>query len=114
LLTPLFHSVPARTARPGVLGAVVLTAVLAVAGCGASSPSSGSSSSGSSSGSGTSQSSFRQCLQQHGVTLPQHRPSGGTGTPRARPTGAAAGNFRQAIQACGGGGFPGGGFGGSG
>jgi hypothetical protein len=83
-----------------VLGAVVLTAALAVAGCGASSSSS-------SSGSGTSQSAsqnsaFRQCLERHGVTLPQGRPSGGTGTPHLRPTGSAAGSFGQAAQVCGG------------
>jgi hypothetical protein len=93
-----------------VLGAVMLTAALAVTGCGAS-----SSSSSSSSGSGTSQnasqnSAFRQCLERHGVTLPQGRPSGGTGTPHPRPTGtlhprptgSAAGSFGQAAQACGG------------
>jgi len=88
-----------------VLGAVVLTAALAVAGCGASSSSS------SSSGSGTSQNTsqksvFRQCLERRGVTLPQGRPSGGTGTPHPRPTGSASAAFRRAIQACGGS-FPG-------
>jgi hypothetical protein len=101
---------------------VALTAALGVAGCGASS-SSGSGSSGSGSSGNTSQNSaFRQCLQQHGITLPQGRlggsggsggSGGGTGTPRARPTGSAASAFRQAIQACGGGGFPGGGPGAS-
>jgi len=97
-LTRLSHSLPGRAARPGVLGAVVLTAILATAGCGASS---------SSSGSGTSQNSaFRQCLERHGVTPPQGRPSGGTGVPHPRPTGSAAGSFRQAMQACGGS-FPG-------
>jgi hypothetical protein len=84
--------------RPGVLGAVVLTAALAAAGCGAGSSSS--------SGSGTSpNSAFRQCLERHGVTPPQGGPfggGGGTGTPRPRPTGSAAGSFRQAVQACGG------------
>ena len=96
--------------RPGVLGAVVLTAALAAAGCGA-----GSSSSGSGTSPNTSQNSaFRQCLERHGVTPPQGGPfggGGGTGTPRPRPTGSAAGSFRQAVQACGGfrgGGFPGG------
>lgn len=89
-----------------MLGAVMLTAALAVTGCGASL---------SSSGSGTSQnasqnSAFRQCLERHGVTLPQGRPSGGTGTPHPRPTGtlhprptgSAVGSFGQAAQACGG------------
>jgi hypothetical protein len=96
-----------------MLGAVVLTAALAVAGCGASSSSAGSVAS--SAGSGTSQnasrtSAFRQCLERHGVTLPQGRPSGGTGTPHPRPTGtlhprptgSAAGSFGQAAHACGG------------
>jgi hypothetical protein len=78
----------------------VLTAALAAAGCGTSS---------SSSGSGTSQntsqsSSFRQCLERHGVTPPQH-PPGGSGAPQAPPTGSASSSFRQAVQACGG--FPG-------
>lgn len=95
-----------------MLGAVALTAVLAAAGCGATSSSGTgtSSGSGSSSGTGTSQSSsFRKCLQQHGLALPQGgRPAGGSGAPRPRPTGSAASSFRQAIQACGGGGgFPG-------
>jgi hypothetical protein len=79
-----------------MLGAVVLTAVLAVSGCGASS---------SSSGPGTSQnasqnSAFRQCLERHGVTSPQGRPSGGTGAPHPQPTGSASSSFRQAMQAC--------------
>jgi hypothetical protein len=90
--------------RPGVLGAVVLTAALAAAGCGAGS----SSSSGSGTSPNTSQNSaFRQCLARHGVTPPQGGPfgGGGTGSPRPRPTGSAAGSFRQAVQACGG--FPG-------
>ena len=100
MLTRLSHILPGRSARPGVLGAVVLTATLAAAGCGA----------GSSSGSGTSQntsqsSAFRQCLERHGVTPPDHAPGSGTGAPHPRPTGTAAGSFRQAVQACGG--FPG-------
>jgi hypothetical protein len=63
LLTRLSHSLPGRAARPGVLRAVLLTAALATAGCGASS---------SSTGSGTSQnisqnSAFRQCLERRGA-----------------------------------------------
>ena len=97
-MTRLSHSLPGRAARPGVLGAVVLTAALAAAGCGASSSSSGSGTS-----QNTSQSSaFRQCLERHGVTPPQGHPPGGTGVPHPRPTGSAAGSFRQAVQACGG------------
>ena len=102
MLIRLSHSLPGRTARPGALGAVLLTAALATAGCGASSTSSGSGTS-----QNTSQSSaFRQCLERHGVTPPQGRPSGGTGVPHPRPTGSAGGSFRQALQACGGS-FPG-------
>jgi hypothetical protein len=55
-----------------------------------------------------SQASFRQCLQQQGVSLPQGRPSAGSGQPQARPTGSAASAFREALKACGGG-FPRGG-----
>jgi hypothetical protein len=103
MLTRLSHILPGRAARPGVLGAVVLTAALAAAGCGASSTSSGSGTS-----QNTSQSSaFRQCLERHGVTPPDHPPGGGTGAPHPRPTGSAGGSFFQAVQACGG--FPGGG-----
>ena len=113
-----------------VAGPVLLAAVLA-SGCSAASssstPSSGSSgSSGSSARPGSA--SFRQCLQKHGVTLPNFGGSGSGQRPTARPTsgsfqpgsgprGANSAKFRQAIQACGGfgsaGGFPGGGFGGS-
>jgi hypothetical protein len=85
-----------------VLGAVALTAALATAGCGASSPPSGSGTS-----QDTAQSAFRQCLERHGVTPLQGRPPGGSGTPHARATGSAAASFRQAMQACGGGSFPG-------
>jgi hypothetical protein len=89
-----------------VLGPLLLAGTLA-AGCSASSAaptpaSSGSSSSGS-------QASFRQCLQRQGVSLPQGRPSPGSGEPQARPTGSAASAFRKALKACGGGTFPRGG-----
>jgi hypothetical protein len=61
---------------------------------------------------------FRQCLQQHGVTLPDQGRSGGGGPPSGRPSGAASGppsgrpsgrptgmrsfsdSQRQALQAC--------------
>ena len=103
----------ARPSRPVALGAVALTAVVAVTGCG-SSPA-GSPGSGTSQNSGTSQSSaFRQCLEKHGVNLPSgHLPGGGGGgnggttAPHPRPSGSAASAFRQAIQACGGSGFGG-------
>jgi hypothetical protein len=73
---------------------------------------------------------FRQCLQQHGVTLPDRPRSGATGRPTGRPGGAPSGapsgrprgplgglpslsaGQRQAFQACAslapGGGFAGG------
>jgi hypothetical protein len=105
--------------KSATIGAVALTAMLAVAGCGstssspASSPSSGSS--------GTQSTSFRQCLEQHGVTFPSggFHHDGSTASPRPRPTGSRpAGSrrtggsrfasIRQAIKACGGSGFAGG------
>jgi hypothetical protein len=101
-----------RSVRSAAYGTAALVAVAAVAGCGASSP--GSSGSGSSSG-GSHSTSFRQCLEKHGVTPPSGgRPSGSSGAPHPRPTGSAATAFRKAIQDCGGsgGGFGGGGFGG--
>lgn len=106
-----------HSAGPAVAGLVAVAALAAVTGCGSGSP--GPSVSGSGSVSGTSQSSsFRQCLEKHGVTPPSggHPPgSGGTAVPHPRPTGSAASAFRQAIRACGGfGGFGGGGGFGSG
>jgi hypothetical protein len=87
-----------------VLGPLLLAGAL-TAGCSASSASPSPASSGSSSsGSSGSQASFRQCLQKQGVSLPQGRPSAGSGQPHARPTGSAASAFRKAMQACGGGG----------
>jgi len=104
LTSPYQHS--ARRAWLPVLGPLLLAGALA-AGCSASSAtptpaSSGSSSSGS-------QASFRQCLQRQGLSLPQGRPSAGSGQPQARPTGSAASAFRKALKACGGGSFPRGG-----
>jgi hypothetical protein len=97
-----------------VLGPLLLAGALA-AGCSASSATPSPASSGSSgSSSPPSQASFRQCLQRQGVSLPQGRPSAGSGQPHARPTGSAASAFRKAMKACGGGGFPGGGFQGGG
>jgi hypothetical protein len=88
-----------RLARPAVLGAIALVAIVAVAvaACGGSTGS----------GSGTSQSSsFKTCLEQHGVTLPQGGApgggAGGSGAAHPRPTGSAASSFQKAIQACGG------------
>jgi hypothetical protein len=103
----VFHL--SHSTRPAAIGAIALTAAVAVAGCGSAS----SGSSGSGSGSGASQSSsFRQCLEKHGVTPPSGGGSGGTPAPHARPTGSAGSAFRKAIQACGG--SSGGGFGGGG
>jgi hypothetical protein len=100
--------------KPAAVGAIATVAALALAGCGSSS----GSSSGSGSSSNSSQtSSFRQCLEKHGVTPPQGfgsgtRSPGATESPRPRPTGSTATSFRQAMQACGG--SPGGGAGGAG
>lgn len=110
-----------------VVGPVLLAAVLA-SGCSAASSSSTPSSGSSGSSARPGSSSFRQCLQKHGVSLPDFGGSGSGQRPTARPTsgsfqpgsgprGANSSKFRKAIQACGGfgtgGGFPGGGFGGS-
>ncbi len=110
-----------------VAGPVLLAAVLA-SGCSAASSSSTPSSGSSGSSGRPGSSSFRQCLQKHGVSLPNFGGSGSGQRPTARPTsgsfqpgsgpgGANSAKFRKAIQACGGfgggGGFPGGGFGGS-
>jgi hypothetical protein len=113
MLTSLSHHSARRRAWLPVLGPIVLAATLA-AGCSSSSPTPAPASSGAA-GSG-SNTSFRQCLQKQGVSLPSGgRPSPGSGQPQARPTGSAASAFRKAMQACGGGrGFGGGGFGGGG
>jgi hypothetical protein len=106
ILTGPFRRSASRPASVRLLAPVVLAVAVVAAGCGTTSaaPTPSSSARG-----GTS--SFRQCLENHGVTPPTGRPSGGT--PHARPTGAASNSFRKAIQACGGS-FGGGGFGGRG
>jgi hypothetical protein len=110
-----------------VAGPVLLAAVLATGCTAASSSSTPSSGSSGSSGRPGSSSSFRECLQKHGVSLPNFGGPGSGQRPTARPTpgarpsggfgGANSAKFRKAIQACGGvgggGGFPSGGFGGS-
>jgi translation initiation factor IF-2 len=123
------YQAPGRHRSWRVAGPVLLAAVLAT-GCSAASRSSTPSSGSSRSSGGPGSSSFRQCLQKHGVSLPNFGGSGsgrpptpsGRPTPGARPGGGGFGGansakFRKAIQACGGfgggGGFPGGGFGGS-
>jgi hypothetical protein len=100
-----FQYLVRRRARLFVVGPLLAGAL--AAGCSASSATPAPASS-SSSGSG-SQASFRQCLQKQGVSLPQGRPSAGSGQPRTRPTGSAASAFRKALKACGGGSFPRGG-----
>jgi hypothetical protein len=101
-----FQYLVQRRARLLVLGPLLLAGALA-AGCSASSATPAPASS-SSSGSG-SQASFRQCIQKQGLSLPQGRPSAGSGQPHSRPTGSAASAFRNALKACGGGSFPRGG-----
>jgi hypothetical protein len=110
-LTSPSHHPARRRAWVAVFGSLLLAGALA-AGCSASSASPTPASSGSSSPG--SQASFRQCLQKQGVSLPQGRPSAGSGQPHARPTGSAASAFQKAMKACGGHGFPGGGFQGGG
>jgi len=89
-----------------VSGAVLLT------GCSSSSPSSASPAASSSpsaaaSGAASQFTAYRQCLSQHGVTMPTGRPSGHfSGRPSGRPSGSHSGGY-------GGGGYGGGfGFGG--
>lgn len=113
-----------------VLTVGVIAVGLTVAACGSSSSSTSSSASGSkvasTGGSSTTpsarRSALRTCLQQHGVTLPNRRPSGSGGPPAGGAGGGFFGGgggagsrfnnpkFRAAIQACGGfrGGFRGG------
>ncbi len=102
-MTSPYRYLARRRAWLPVLGPLLLAGALAT-GCNASSATSTPSSSASSSPG--SQASFRQCLQKQGVSLPQRRPSPGSGQPQARPTGSAASAFRKAVKACGGGTFP--------
>ena len=95
-----------RRAWLPVLGPLLLAGALAT-GCSAGRATPTPASTGSASPG--SQASFRQCLQKQGVSLPQGRPSAGSGQPRTRPTGSAASAFRKAVAACGGGSFPRGG-----
>ena len=104
-MTSPYRYLARRRAWLPVLGPLLLAGALAT-GCSASGATPTPASSGSSSPG--SQASFRQCLQRQGVSLPQGRPSAGTGQPQARPTGSAASAFRKAMEACGGG-FPRGG-----
>jgi hypothetical protein len=106
MVTSPYRHLTRRRAWLPVLGPLLLAGALAT-GCSASSAAPTPASSGSSSPG--SQASFRQCLQRQGVSLPQGRPSAGTGQPQARPTGSAASAFRKALKACGGGTFPRGG-----
>jgi hypothetical protein len=104
VISPYHHPAGRRAWLP-VLGPLLLAGTLA-AGCSASSTPVPSTSGSSNSGSNA---SFRQCLQRQGVSLPQGRPSPGSGQPQARPAGSAASSFRKALKACGGGSFPRGG-----
>lgn len=103
-----------------VLGSAALAATL-TAGCAADGSTSPSPASSGSSGSARS-AAFSQCLKKHGVNPPAgfgqgggfgggSEGGGGQGSshPHARPTGAAASAFRNAMKACGATGFPGGG-----
>jgi hypothetical protein len=107
MLTSAYQLLTRRRAWLPVLVPLLLAGALAT-GCSASSAATSPASAGSSSP-GSSQASFRQCLQRQGVSLPQGRPSPGSGQPQGRPTGSAASAFRKALKACGGGSFPRGG-----
>ena len=105
---------------------VVFAAPLALTACGGGSGSSKASASAGSTttvkGANAQRTALRDCLQQHGVTLPAGfgnggPPSGGTPgslpsgqTPGSLPAGVDVQKLQSAMQACGaGGGFPGGG-----
>ena len=115
-MTSLFEHSSRRRGWLAGLGSVALAATV-TAGCAASSTSPSPASAGSS---GPARStSFSQCLKKHGVTPPPGFGQGGgfgggggggqgSSPPQARPTGAAASAFRNAMKACGAGGFPGG------
>ncbi|HEV7525143.1 MAG TPA: hypothetical protein VGP92_09260 [Acidimicrobiia bacterium] len=92
---------------------IALGAIFVLAGCGGSS---GSASAGSGATTTTAkagaagQTAFRDCLAQHGITLPagagNGRPpgsgqGGGGGTPRSLPAGVDAQKFQAALTACG-------------
>jgi hypothetical protein len=104
-LIRLFGTSVGRPASLRVLGPVVVVAAVAAAGCGTTGAAPAPSSPASPASGGTT--SFRQCLEQHGVQPPAGRPAGGA--PHTPPAGAASGAFRKALQACGGGrgSFPG-------
>ena len=113
-MTSLFEHSSRRRGWLAGLGSVALAATV-TAGCAASSTSP-SPASASSSGPARS-ASFTQCLKKHGVAPPAGFGQGGgfgggggqgSGQPQARPTGAAASAFRDAMKACGATGFPGG------
>ena len=105
-MTSALQLLTRRRAWLPVLGPLLLAGALAT-GCSAGRATPTPASAGSASP--DSQASFRQCLQRQGLSLPQGRPSAGTGQPRIRPTGSAASAFRKALKACGGGTFPRGG-----
>jgi len=105
---------------------VALAAPLLFAACGGGGASASSAGGSTTTVAGNaSQTALRDCLKQHGVTLPAGfgggngtRPSGETpgsfpagGTPGSLPAGVDAQKLQSAFQACGGtgGGFPGGG-----
>ena len=114
-MTSLFQRSHRRRGWLPVLGSAALAATL-TAGCAASSTTPSPAPSGSSAPARSA--SFSQCLKKHGVTPPAGFGAGGgfgggggqgSSRPHARPTGAAASAFRNAMKACGATGFPGGG-----
>lgn len=93
----------------GLLIALLLTATACGGGDGTAAAPTNSTSK---SGSADPQGAFRQCLQQHGITLPSRGPGGRqpgvrpSGRPSGRPTGRPSGfpsmsdQQRQALRAC--------------
>ena len=111
------RTISRTTANRGLAAAgLLVTGAMLIAGCSSSSSSSKTASasvSPSASSSGAAQfTAYRQCLTQHGVTMPTGRPSGHfsgfpSGRPTDRPSGRPSGGY-------GGGGYGGGGYGGFG
>ncbi len=109
------HKTTPRPARRAMLILTTLATTLVIAACGTSSTRSTSTTSVASASAGTSanRAAFAKCLQQHGVTIPQHAAGSGTppthsGPPPAGGAGAGKGSATRqaAFKACGANGQP--------